>query len=315
MSDVKREAIATLEKERDTLMAQWKSEISDENREKIWTRIDEKQKIIDRYRSELNNRELVDFRDDWQDKLTEIDFKKAKDLIEKFKKDRLDGIDRRYALLLLDNAIAMEGELILNWLENYLRGCGSWTKPFVHGFSTTANKNDFILALENEYSITVGNDLSSAISQIRAKFCTGEIFFIKIEIPTDDGTEFLRWFVQEFWQQLTQGLDDSFAVVAAISIDCQFKGELLPSEIFCKSKLEGQKIMRVPLQNWTQEDIVLWLRNHSGLGKRGCDMAKFKNVADGVWKVAKGKPDSTRNALVKNLDRLLAETTQMEKRA
>lgn len=308
MSDVKQQAIATFEKEKDTLMRQWQSETSDESREKIWMRIEEKQNSIDQYRSKLNNRESIDFRDDWRDKLIEIDFKKAKGLIKKFKEERIDGINRRYALLLLDNAIAMEGELILKWLEHYLRGCGSWTKPFVHGFSTTANKQDFVRALANEYAIAVEGEMSGIITQIRAKFCTGEIFFLRIEIPTDDGTEFLRWFVQEFWQPLTQGLDDSFAVVAAISIDCQFKGDLLPNEIFCKSKLEGQKIMRLPLQNWTQEDILLWLRNHSGLGKRGCDMAKFSNVADGVWKVAKGKPDSTRNALVKSLDRLLAET-------
>ena len=309
MSDLNRQAIATLEKERDTLMAQRQSEMSDENRDKIWMRIDEKQKIIDQYRSELNNRELVDFRDDWRDRLIEIDFKKAKDLIEKFKKDRLDGIDRRYALLLLDNTIAMEGELILQWLEHYLRSCGSWTEPFKCGFTSTANKDDFIRKLADKCAITMGNDMSNMIAHLRAKFCTGEIFFIKIEIPTDDCTEFLGWFVQEFWQQLTQGLDGSFAVVAAISIDCQFKGESLPNEVFSKSKLDGQKIMRLALQNWTQEDIVLWLRDHSGLGKRGFDMAKFKNVADGIWKVAKGKPDSTRNALVKNLERLLAETT------
>ena len=318
MSNVTERAIATLEKEKQILFSQWVTEISDENRSKIWERIESKNTKINQLKQKDNICNLADLRKDWEDKLIEIDFNEAKDLIEKFKKDCLNKNDRRYALLLLDNAIAMEAELMLGWLENYLKACGNWTQPFIHGFTTTVTKEDFMLSLAMKYKFLTDIEIGDLVSKMRSQFCAGEIFMIKIEIPAVDASEFLLWFVQEFWQQFTDGLDGSFAVVAAISIDGQFNGESLPADVFCQSEfngqINGQKMKRLPLQHWTQDDVKFWLRDHSGLGKKGCDMKKFGEVADIVWNVDKGKPINTRTALLKNLGRLLVETTQMEQR-
>jgi len=319
MSNVTEQAIAILENEKKALWSQWETEMSDENRPKIWKRIELKDNEINRLKQTGNVCKLADFRANWDDKLVKIDFKKAKDLIEKFKKDCLDKNDRRYALLLLDNAIAMEGRLMLRWLENYLRReYSNWTEPFVHGFTTTVTKEGFISSLAMRYKFASDITIGDLVKKLRSQFCTGEIFMIKIEIQTADASEFLLWFVQEFWQQFTEGLDGSFAVVAAIAIDSQFKDKSLPADLFCQAKvngqINGQKMKRLPLQNWTQDDVEFWLLDHSGLGKRGCDTKDFKVIANSVWGVAKGKPESTRNALLKSLDRLLTQAMQMEER-
>ena len=318
MSNVTEQAIATLEKEKQTLFSQWQSELSDENREKLYVKVEAKDIEIKRLKQKNNIYNLADFRKDWEDKLIEIDFNKAKDLIEKFKKDCLNKNDRRYALLLLDNAIAMEGELMLRWLENYLKACGDLVMPFIHGFTKAATKEDFMNALAIQYKFPKDIELGEVVKKMRSHFCAGEIFMIKIEIPTGNASDFLLWFVEQFWQQFTEGLDGSFAVVAAISIDCQLKGESLPDSVFCQSKLNGQingqKMKRLSLQNWTQDDVKFWLRDYSGLGKRGCSMEDFNEIANSVWNVAKGKPESTRNALLKSLERQLKQAIQMEER-
>jgi len=199
--------------------------------------------------------------------------------------------------------------------SHYLRGCGHWIKPFVHGFTTTANKEDFMRALAKEYATSPETELSEIIRLIRARFRMGEIFFINIDIPTDGALEFLGWFVQEFWQPFTQDLDGDFAVVGVISLDRQLKSEDSLDEIVCKFKRDRQKIICLKLENWTKKDIEVWLRDCSGLGQKGYDMAKVKEVADRVWNIDKGKPVSTRNALASNLERLLAEANQKEETA
>jgi len=123
MSDIYEQAIATLEREREALMDQWKGTLSDSERSQIWERIKSKEKQIEdkkETRKSFNlaatNLATASMRQIWKDELIKIDFKKAKALIENFKKND----ERRYALWLLENSIVMEGELILRWLENYL---------------------------------------------------------------------------------------------------------------------------------------------------------------------------------------------------
>lgn len=263
---------------------------------------------------------LVTFRKLWDDKFSEIDFQKAKAIVISLKQNCLNQIDKRYAILLLDNMIAMEGDLMFKWLENYLRCSGRWTDPFVYKPSIVANKDEFVRKLALRYDASMDADISSIITKLRANFCAGDYFLIKIEIPELDksASDFLLWFVQEFWQQFTQSLDGSYAVVTAISIDCQLDEQYLPDHVICKgAKFDGQKIKRLVFQDWKQDDIKLWLRDHSGLGTRGCDMSKFTEAATGLIKNYKGKPFLTRNALSKKLEQLFAETeiTQMEKRA
>jgi hypothetical protein len=290
------------------------------SRDKSMEDIDKEIRAIDLEIENLQKGNLLNFRKLWDDKLSEIDFQKAKRIVENLKQNCLTQIDKRYAILLLDNMIAMEGVLMLRWLENYLRCIGCWTDPFVYKPSIVANKDEFIRKLALRYDVSIDADISRIIAKLRVNFCAGDYFLIKIEIPELDksASDFLLWFVQEFWQQFTQCLDSSYAVVTAISIDCQLDEQYLPDNVICNgTKFDGQKIKRLPFQDWKRDDIQLWLRDHSGLGTRGCDMSKFTEAATGLIKNYKGKPISTRNALSKKLEQLFAETetTQMDERA
>ena len=305
--------ISVLRKKRDDLLRNISIDKSMED-------INQEVKLLEAEIENYQKGNLVTFRKLWNDKFSEIDFQKAKAIVTNLKQNCLNQIDKRYAILLLDNMIAMEGDLMFKWLENYLRCSGRWTDPFVYKPSIVANKDEFIRKLALSYDASMDADISSIITKLRANFFAGDYFLIKIEIPELDksASDFLLWFVQEFWQQFTQSLDGSYAVVTAISIDCQLDEQYLPDHVICKgTKFDGQKIKRLPFQDWKQDDIQLWLRDHSGLGTRGCGMSKFTEAATGLIKNYKGKPISTRNALSKKLEQLFAETetTQMEKRA
>jgi len=256
---------------------------------------------------------LVDFSKLWENKLSEIDFQDAKTLIRLIKENYLSGFDRRYSILLLDNAIAMGGELLLRWLENYLiTSCKDWLEPFVCDFEGNPPSQDtFISKLSGVYEPDAGGNIEKILVKLKSKLRVGDYFLIKIIIQRNDGlSEFLLWFVQVFWQQFTQMLNGDCAVVAAIFIDDEFN-DISSSEIFCEAELNEQKIKRLPVQNWTQKDVLVWLRDHSGLGIRGCSLTKFSDVAA---LSVKQFPFLTRNGLLNNLEILLTETIQMEER-
>jgi hypothetical protein len=306
--------IDALDREKQNLLGKY-LETNEENRTRLYQEIKLKEKVIGRLKTQNFTDNQLNLREHWDNKLTEIDFAKIKKLIEDIRRDYLDAVNCRYALFLLDNTVAMEGELILKWTKNYLRGCGTWTDPFIHKFVTTANKEDFIRSLANRCAIPADVEIGALLNKLKSKFRVGEVFFIQIEIPNDNTSEFLLWFVQDFWHPFTQDLDGDFAVVAAITIDCKFKNSTLPDTMFCKARFDGQKIKRLSLKNWKEDDVISWLRDHSGLGVRGYSILQFQRIAQGVWNIAKGKPLATRTALLRNLDRLVSEPNQAEESA
>jgi L-rhamnose mutarotase len=300
--------IDDLNRGKQDLFSQWNSENNEENRNRLYQEIELKEEVISTLKLQNFTDKQLNLREYWDNKLIEIDFARAKKLIEEIRRDYLDTVNHRYALFLLDNTVAMEGELILKWTRNYLRGCGTWTEPLIHGFAITANKEEFIRSLANRCAIPVDVEVGVLINKLKSKFRLGEVFFIQIEIPNDNASEFVSWFVQDFWHPFTQDLNGDFAVVATIAIDCRFQGAGLPDNIFCKGKFDGRKIKRLPLKNWSQDDVISWLRDHSDLGVRGCSMQQFQEIARGVYDFARGKPIDTRSALLKNLNRLVSRT-------
>ena len=144
--------------------------------------INQEIKLIEAEIENLQEGNLANFRKFWKDKLSEIDFQKAKTIVKTLKQTCLDQIDKRYAILLLDNMIAMEGDLMFKWLENYLRCSGRWTDPFVYKPPTVAKTDEFIHKLALRCGASIDADISGIITKLRTNFCTGDYFLIKIRL-------------------------------------------------------------------------------------------------------------------------------------
>ena len=84
----------------------------------------------------------------------------------------------------------------------------------------------------------------------------------------------MTWFMDQFWAAIqrklqeiaSQGEYSAIKVIVIMLFDSDLPYMHLPPAL-CVSdgKLNPEKIVDLPLSNWTRTDIENWLRNHPGL--------------------------------------------------
>jgi inactive STAND len=249
------------------------------------------------YRGSCNN---------WEDNLYRIDFAKvAKDL------GKICGQledQEGAALFLLQNSQAMGGKWGVQTIRNRLQGLGTWYPPleFVFSQHQTVNPMDFLCALAQKFDSQIGQShetriISDLIEKIYGALCGGHVFLIQIEIPyLDAKSTFLDWFIHQFWHPLVRQLplacetSPLVKIFAVITVRGAVDKACLPDHLCCpKQKFDQEKVLKLPLQKWTEADIRNWLVKFSGLmspAAAGLTRTEVENIAQSIHRVSDGRP-------------------------
>ncbi|NET60202.1 MAG: hypothetical protein F6K47_29895 [Symploca sp. SIO2E6] len=161
--------------------------------------------------------------------------------------------------------------------------------------------------LANQFGVRRNNstDIQEYTTNIIEKICNslycGQILFIYVELYSPDVEDtFLVWFIKQLWNPLISRLleqlsnqDPSIRVLAVIAVDGQVPEDCLPQDLYCGCRPEdfdSTKILEIPLETWTEEEIRNWLFNFSGLTdpKIGLSISEINRMAKSIFAASYG---------------------------
>lgn len=168
------------------------------------------------------------------------------------------------------------------------------------------NKAGFIQGISEHLGINEYSDLEEALTEVRGRIHSSlsiesTIFFeIKGINKLTDREEFLNWFIGKFWQPLIDE-ENTFLkqnknkMIAALIADSQFHINPDSSIEFChESTLSPDKIIEIPLTDWTLNDIYDWLIRfrYLSISFEKMTQKKIHKMAQEIHEESEGTPES-----------------------
>jgi inactive STAND/Effector-associated domain 9 len=244
--------------------------------------------------------------DSWEDNLYRIDFSKTTTSLNKVCQEI--EYKEGAALFLLKNSTSMGGKWCIKKIVKHLQSIGNWDPPVEFSFSSRPNINhiDFLYDIANKFDVKIDQDneqqiINELIKKIYlALIGGGNIFMIQVDIPyLDAKSTFLDWFVNHFWCPLIQHIplisqkSPLVKIFAVITVRGAVEKQCLPEILLCKKPpFAGDKILEIPLQKWTEQDICNWLINFSGLMLPAVGMTRsnIESMAKSIYQITRGQP-------------------------
>ena len=211
----------------------------------------------------------------YEEKLQKIDFTEVKNVVEKVIPQNLPNRECGNAFFLLQRSLLRAGRLCLLEIREQLRSRTSDLKSYPIEFSIDAELT--YIGLLNRLASHLGIKLfaepaepveySSLIQQaIVRSLQSGSIVLIEIHkwdaLPSQ--REVLCWFLEQFWWPLLAQLPtigttySNVRFITVLVVDGEIASDCL--EYCCThDELDGQKIIDLPLQDWTEDVIRDWL--------------------------------------------------------
>jgi len=249
----------------------------------------------------------------WEDNLHRIDFSKVNKSLRSIY-DRLDGKSGS-ALFLLQNSNAMGGKWGIKAIRDRLQDLGKdWYPPLEYAFPLhrSIHQADFLSEVAQKFNYQMSGDteqkiITDLIEKIYGALYGGQVFLIQIEIPQLDAkSTFLDWFVNQFWCPLVRRLptvsqtSPLVKIFAVVTVRGSVNKTCLSDELICPNRqFDGEKILNLPLQKWTEADICNWLVSFSGLMSPAIGMTKpeVENMARSIYQVSEGRPSDVYHEL------------------
>jgi hypothetical protein len=245
----------------------------------------------------------------WHSNLPKIDFKEAVNLVQDI---IINCSDQCSALFLIQNSLVMGGGWCASRIRELLDEATGDLKyyPVEFTFGSQLNEQGVLDLLGRYVDVEPTIDDLSLYSQtIIGKICgslrSGNIVFIEIrgwEFIIDRMT-LIEWFMKNFWAPLVRRLpmisktQRRVKLVAVLVMDDQFITGTPPTLYSTKDEFHAEKILELPLQNWTSDEIQNWLETYSGLKAHEID-ALVKKVYGASMN---GLPQLVYDALSKHL--------------
>jgi hypothetical protein len=214
--------------------------------------------------------------------LPEIDFCQAMDVVDKI----TDAFGKHggAALFLLENSYSMAGELLIYKIREKLE---RKTRSFKHiqieiSTNNSYSESGLLTNIAGYFNVpfdeidNLTQNTQKIIHKIGDSLQSGSVIFFEINkwdcLP--EKNRLLSWFTQEFWCSLidkckliTQEkklLQVKFITV--IDSESHLDEGCLDLSLCCThDNFNSQKILKLPLSEWRQEDIQEWLEYYSGL--------------------------------------------------
>ncbi len=252
------------------------------------------------------NQNYLDIKQD----LPKIDFREAiksvEEVINKF------GKEGGGAFFILENTFSMAGELCITRSKEIL---STQTRDFrSYPIQLTSESRldelgllkrigdyfnvDFI-SDSREYALEIANTICQSLQ-------SGSVVLLEINKWEDisNQRENLQWLLKYFWTPLVQQLQiisqdyRRFKVVILIDSENELDPEFKALDFYCKKDdFDSKKILQLPLNIWTKEDIQNWLECYSGFTASQIDF-KAKQIYS---KTMNGIPKMVCDALEKEL--------------
>lgn len=192
-------------------------------------------------------------------------------------------------------------------MSNQIKTCQRRTINF-DSTSYKPNKYGFISAISGYLGIEISSDLehdeNQLLSEIYDKICSclslGDTVFFEIRSINrlEDKEEFINWFVEIFWKSLINKNKISLIkkrnkLIFALIAESQFS---INSSNFCTEvSLNHDKMIEIPLRDWTVEDISKWLILHYKLFPRFANIKDCDDIdkeAKNIHEESEGTPES-----------------------
>jgi hypothetical protein len=250
--------------------------------------------------------------------LCRIDFKRAVDIFQTIMKDF--GNDGGAMLLLLQDSDRMGGELLLSRMYRTLadRLYPIHRYPINYDLGMSPDKHGILHKLAGYFppEDTANQSdkyMEGVIDQICKFIMTRKVIFIEFRqcnrfTPHD---EMLNWFVQEFWVRL---VDKFYAtikqenlrqvrLITTLVSEIEFPEAVLAPHLGCPDPFFSHKILHLPLEKWSLEDIRDWLSSYSAL-------TKGQDIDDAAQKIYEASGGNPRTAATFLLDRFAQRQEQ-----
>ena len=217
----------------------------------------------------------VQRRSDWRAHLHKINFKEAVDITQEL---ILNCDSRCGALFLLPNSLSMGGEWCVTRIRDMLE---EWTLDLKHyqiEFTYRSQLDEKglldqiarylnvepLLGDPDEYSRSIIKKICGAVQ-------SGSIVFIELrgwELFCH-APDMLKWFVNSFWVPLVRELPaiarEHARVKFVVMIVSDLPSEDVPPTHSCtRNEFNIEKVLQLPLQSWSLDEIKEWLEYFSG---------------------------------------------------
>jgi Effector-associated domain 9/inactive STAND len=233
---------------------------------------------------EVNDGNSIRQQSKFDKSLTKIDFHESRSIIDNI--IRCFNKDGDSALLLLQNSLAMAGDLCLTILLDRLTEESITVKRIEIDLverKCALNEAELLKIIAEAYKLNEFIDGSeiyalSIIQKIRSSLQNGSTVFFNFQKldsldKNDPGMShyILDWFMKYFWIPLIQELPDigkeyrNVKFVSFVSMRLPLPDKFSSFSYCNKDEPDPKKILELPLCNWEEEDIKYWLDNHSPL--------------------------------------------------
>lgn len=245
---------------------------------------------------------------DWEVHLPKIDYKAARAIINNvLDKVTLGG----GALFLLQESQIMGGEWCVNQIKLLLSN--KKLRHFQVEFLQHQRLNEFELMYQIGAYLNVEDptdNLEQYTHAVIHKICNsleiGTTIFVELRLWDDLSLQdhFLQWFILEFWKPLLGHLPElterlrRIRFIVAIVANNKLSSTCLRPHLLCSpQQFDQEKIVVLPLEYWTEEEIKEWLYEYSSVLSAGED---FDQTARVIFQSSKGIPLVVYNNLIKH---------------
>lgn len=250
---------------------------------------------------------------DWQEHLPRINFNEAIEITQDL---LLSSNSNSAALLLVANSHQMCGALCVSRIRDLLQESTADFKHFELECPLTSQFSQrwFIDSLARYVKLeqrprSHKQAARKLVKKIAISMRSGNVLFFEIRgwDFDPDHSEMLTWLVEEFWIPITKALADLVGVynrvrVVVLIMTTEPLRRPLPPELSCnRASFEVERMLELPLQNWTRDEIHQWLESYSRLSLTTQEISKLTqrifNSSDG------GVPELVRSALANQMAR------------
>ena len=184
----------------------------------------------------------------------------------------------------MEESFSKKGDLCLQRLKSNLKPKTSYKDHFryIPVTYTTGNLEAVAQGIANFLKITQKNiSLDEYIKLVIKEICKSlqrnSVLFIEINCDINHESEIdllIPWFINKFWKPLRKQIKEipekytGIKVIAVISSNLPINQRLSTENLSCYCNnnchcFEWDKLVKIPLGNWTEDDIKNWLIEYS----------------------------------------------------
>ncbi|WP_323367965.1 hypothetical protein [Leptothoe sp. PORK10 BA2] len=256
----------------------------------------------------------------WQENLHKINYVKVTSTINTVfgQLQRQEGS----ALFVLRNSRSMGGEWCIRKVKQRISSeLGTLVAPCNISFAAhqTAGPVAFLNSLAERFPVdpvatptSLTSTIERMIDRIFQSLVSGNILLIEINLyALNPQNSFLEWFVNTFWLALVSRLSSvssqkrKIRLLAIVSVRGSIPRDCLPTTLCCKkTNFSGSKILELPLQKWTKDEICNWLFDFSGLTQQTDQLtdADIAQIAQTIHDSTDGVPKAVYDELMETMN-------------